>query len=146
MWNPLQLRKFLAFIQDDRFYALYLAAATTGLRRAELCGLRWQAIDLDAITISVEPDTLVVVNGTAQDSDGKTDQASRHLALDPATITALRAWQEAQNSERTFFDHGYLATDRVFTWENGRDVHPDVIRQRFNRSTQRCGLPPHPTV
>ena len=28
----------------------------------------------------------------------------------------------------------------VFTWENGRPVHPDVIRQRFNRLFQLCGL------
>jgi integrase len=40
-----------------------------------------------------------------------------------------------------FFGRDYLGIDRVFTWENGRDVHPDVIRQRFNRATQRCGLP-----
>jgi integrase len=63
VWTPAQLRQFLDFIQSDRFYALYLVAATTGLRRSELCGLRWQTIDLDMMTVSIEPDTLVVVNG-----------------------------------------------------------------------------------
>jgi hypothetical protein len=29
----------------------------------------------------------------------------------------------------------------VFTWEEGRDIHPVVLRQRFNRAAQRCGLP-----
>lgn len=28
-------------VETDRFYALFLLAATTGLRRAELCGVRW---------------------------------------------------------------------------------------------------------
>jgi integrase len=141
VWTPSQLRKFLDFVQSDRFYPLYLVAATTGLRRSELCGLRWPAIDLDMMTISIEPDTLVVVNGKARNSDGKTDRAPRQLALDPATAEALREWRTAQESERAFFGRDYLETDRVFTWENGRDVHPDVIRQRFNRSLQRCGLP-----
>ena len=40
VWTPAQLRTFLTSVRTDRFYALYLLAATTGLRRAELCGLR----------------------------------------------------------------------------------------------------------
>jgi len=141
VWTPAQLRTFLRFVRQDRFYALYLLAATTGLRRAEMCGLRWPAIDLDTGTLSVQPDTRVVVNGEAQDSDGKTDNAPRMLALDPVTVAALREWQEQQRSERVFFDRDYHDTNRVFTWENGRPVHPDVIRQRFNRLSARCGLP-----
>jgi integrase len=141
VWTPAQLRKFLTFVQGDRFYALYLLAATTGLRRSELCGLRWPAVDLDKGTLSVEPDTRVVVNGEAQDSDGKTDQTPRMLALDPATVKALREWQDKQRSERAFFETDYQDTTRVFTWEDGRPVHPDVIRQRFNRLSLRCGLP-----
>ena len=141
VWTPEQLRQFLDYVRSDRFYALYLLAATTGLRRSELCGLRWPAVNLNASTVSIEPDTLVVVNGNAQNSDGKTDRASRLLALDPATVSALRQWRLVQESERTFFGRDYLGTDRVFTWENGRDVHPDVVRQRFIRSAQRCGVP-----
>ena len=40
-----------------------------------------------------------------------------------------------------FFDRDYASIDRVFTWEDGRSVHPDVTRQRFNRLALRCGLP-----
>jgi integrase len=141
VWTPAQLRTFLTFVRLDRFYPLYLLAATTGLRRAELCGLRWSALDLDAGTLSVVPDTRVVVNGQAQDSDGKTDNAPRMLALDPLTVAALREWRSRQESERAFFDRDYQDTNRVFVWEDGRPVHPDVIRQRFNRLSLRCGLP-----
>lgn len=120
VWTASQMRKFLKFIRGDRFYALFLLAATTGLRRAELCGLRWRAVDLDAATLAVEPDTLVVVNGRAEHSDGKTDNAIRLIALDEVTVMALREWKEAQHSERVFFDRDYQGSDRVFTWENGQ--------------------------
>ena len=73
-----------------------------------------------------------MVNGKAQDSDGKTDQAPRMLALDPVTVAALTEWKAIQQSERAFFETDYQDTDRVFTWETGRPVHPDVIRQRFS--------------
>jgi len=39
-----------------------------------------QALDLDAGTLSVEPETRVVVNGEAQDGDGRTDIAQAGLA------------------------------------------------------------------
>lgn len=141
VWTPAQLRAFLTYVRQDRFYPLYVLAATTGLRRGELCGLRWPALDLDAGTVSVEPDTRVVVNGEAQDNDGKTDNAPRLLALDPLTVIALREWRDQQHRERAFFERDYHATDRVFVWEDGRPVHPDVIRQRFNRLSARCGQP-----
>jgi integrase len=143
VWSPAQLRQFLQFVRGDRIYSLFLLAATTGLRRAELCGLRWPAVDLRTGNLSVEPDTRVVVNGVAQDSDGKTDNAPRTLALDPVTVAAVTEWRSCQLAERAFFDRDYATTDRMFTWEDGRTVHPDVVRQRFNRLAQRCGLPAH---
>jgi integrase len=47
-------------IQADRFYALSFLAATTGLGRAELCGLHWSAIDFKAATLAVEETRVVV--------------------------------------------------------------------------------------
>ncbi|MFI7588346.1 Arm DNA-binding domain-containing protein [Spongisporangium articulatum] len=40
VWTAEQLRTFVEYVQDDRFYALWLLVATTGLRRGELAGLR----------------------------------------------------------------------------------------------------------
>jgi hypothetical protein len=39
MWTTTQLRKFLDVTKEEPFYALYLIAATTGLRRFELLDL-----------------------------------------------------------------------------------------------------------
>jgi Phage integrase, N-terminal SAM-like domain/Arm DNA-binding domain len=52
VWTPQQLRTFLAHARQDRLYALWLLVATTGMRRAELAGLRWVDIDLDAARLS----------------------------------------------------------------------------------------------
>ena len=141
VWTPAQLRRFLQAAADDRFYPAYVLAATTGLRRAELCGLRWSAVDLQASTVTVQASTRVVVNGQAQDSDGKTGNALRLLSIDRTTADVLSQWRSEQGSERAFFERDYQDTDRVFTWEDGRPVHPDVLRQRFNRLSARCGLP-----
>ena len=52
-WTATELRRFLEYVKDDRFYALYLLAATTGMRRGELVGLRWFNLDLEAGRLSV---------------------------------------------------------------------------------------------
>ena len=46
-WTPDQLRTFLAHVADDRLYAVWLLAVTTGMRRGELLGLRWSDLDLE---------------------------------------------------------------------------------------------------
>jgi integrase len=52
VWTPEQLRAFLSHVRDDRLYAAWLLVATTGLRRAELAGLRWLDVDLAAGRVS----------------------------------------------------------------------------------------------
>jgi integrase len=140
VWTPEQLSTFLAHAESDRFFVLFVLAATTGMRRAELCGLRWSAVDLDAGFLSVR-ESRVVVAGYAHESDGKTDSAGRMIALDPATIAVLREWREAQESERQFFGTDYPTTGLVFTWQDGRPVHPDTVRERFARLAAAGGLP-----
>ena len=38
--------KFFEFAADDRLFAMYVLAATTGMRKGELKGLRWPNVDL----------------------------------------------------------------------------------------------------
>jgi integrase len=41
VWSPEQLRFFLEHVRDDPLYAAWLLFATTGMRRGEVAGLRW---------------------------------------------------------------------------------------------------------
>jgi integrase len=52
VWNPEQLRAFLAQVRHDPLYAAWLLFTTTGMRRGEVAGLRWADVDLDAGRIS----------------------------------------------------------------------------------------------
>lgn len=94
--------------------------------------MRWSAVDLAERTLSVQEGRIVVA-GRAEDSDGKSDSAGRQITLDPATVTALMAWRQFQDSEREFFGADYAGTGLIFTWQHGRPVHPDTVRQRFAR-------------
>ena len=51
---------FLTSVRHDRFAALFLLELTTGIRRGQVCGLKWTAIDLEAGEITVHDNRVVV--------------------------------------------------------------------------------------
>jgi hypothetical protein len=63
-------------------------AATTGMRRSELAGAGRELLDLDAATLELG-DTRVVVDGKAEESDGKTESGRRTISLDALTLRTL---------------------------------------------------------
>ncbi len=69
VWTPEQIQTFLTSVQNDRFAALFLLELTTGIRRGQVCGLKWSAVDLEAGEITVH-DNRVVVGGHARDKAG----------------------------------------------------------------------------
>jgi integrase len=140
VWKPEEIRTFLASVRHDRFAALFLLELTTGIRRGQVCGLKWDAVDLDRGEITVH-NNRVVVGGEARDkAGGKTRNADQTISIDHATVDALRRWRKIQEEERAFFGDDYHPGDYVFTYEDGRPLHPDSIRQRFDRLAAAAGL------
>jgi integrase len=118
VWTPEQLRAFLAHVRQDRLYALWLLVATTGMRRAELAGLRWVDIDLDAARLSPRRPR-VVVNYVVHESEPKTRMGKRSLALDPATVAALQEHKARQAQEHADVGVAWRDSGLVFTRPDG---------------------------
>ncbi len=140
MWNVGQLRTFLEKARADRFYALWVPEATSGMRRCELAGARRDQLDLERGTLSIET-TRVVVNGKVIESDGKTENAQRVMALDPFTVAALRVLVDHLDAERADFGPSYQDHGLLVCWEDGLPPHPDTITRRFKRLSARADLP-----
>ena len=75
--------------RDPRLAPLLMLAALTGMRRGELCALRWTDVDLTRGVIEVARSVVVVEGGLAEKST-KTDR-SRKVALDPVGVALLTA-------------------------------------------------------
>lgn len=65
---------------------------TTGMRRGEVCALRWAHIDLDTATVEVRS-AYVLRRGVGRMKDTKTHQM-RRIALDTETVVLLREHRE----------------------------------------------------
>ena len=140
VWTTDQLQTFLIRAQSDRFFALWVLEATSGMRRCELAGAHRDLLDLAAGTLAIEA-TRVVVDGKVIESDGKTENAQHLVALDPFTLAALMAHVETLDRERKDLGPDYQDHGLLFCWENGTPPHPDTITRRFKKLSAAAGLP-----
>ena len=76
VWTVAQLQTFLQLARSDRFFALWVLEATSGMRRCELACVRRDLLDLDTGTLTIEA-TRVIVDGRVIESDGKTENADQ---------------------------------------------------------------------
>jgi len=138
-WTIDELAAWLRGALTDRFAGMWVLAATTGMRRSELAGVRRDLLDLERGLLTVE-DTWVVVAGHAVDSEGKTKASRRTISLDAFTISALRQHLAMIDAEREAFGEDYPDHGRLMCFEDGRPLHPDTITSRFNRLVDHAGV------
>jgi integrase len=140
VWGPEQLRAFVEQVRGDPLFAAWLLLATTGMRRGEVAGLRWVDVDLDAGRISPRRPR-VVVNYEVVVSEPKTAKGRRSLALDPATMSALREHRTRQLEQRLAVGPRWQDSGLVFTWPDGRPIHPERFTRWFEQHARAAGLP-----
>lgn len=141
VWNQADLGAFLDYATRSRLSPLFELAAGTGMRRGELCGLRWTGVDLDAgvihvITARVQAGWAVVEGGP------KSEAGWRHVPLVAGDVATLRAWKAAQAAERLRWGSDWKDTGLVFTKEDGSAWHPQDVSREFGMLAFGARLPP----
>jgi integrase len=139
-WTADQLREFLQHVRQDRLYAAYVLAATTGMRCGEMLGVRWSDVDLQLEQLSVDQ-TLVTVGHQVQVSATKTARGRRSVDLDSATVAILRDHAGRQANEIEAAGELWRQSDLVFTDPIGRPVHPNTFTKHFAQRVAETALP-----
>ena len=140
IWTPEQLATFFGQIEGHHLAALVRVAAMTGMRRGELCGLRWADVDLERGTLNVRQ-TVVAVKGTPKVSEPKSEKSRRTIDLDAGTVATLRRYRVEQMELRMLCGPGWEDSGLVFTNPSGSAWHPDTITGTVQRMIDRSGLP-----
>jgi integrase len=139
-WSAAEVNSFAAFIQGHELHELWALAASTGLRRSELLGLRWIDLDLHRRLLSVRR-VLVKVGGTAQFKDApKSAHGFRTISIPPRVtqlLTELREWQADQPLLRIVPPEQAL----VFCRPDGDPWHPDHVSTTLRELVLASGLP-----
>ena len=131
-----EVAALLKAARGDRLEALYILALSTGLRRGELFGLRWEDVDFEARALLVRR-TLVELNGKLDVSEPKTAKGRRRVDLPDAAVSALRA-----HRKRMLADEDCAASMWIFCDSDGGPLRgSNVARRSFAPLLTAAKLP-----
>lgn len=142
VWTPDELARFLKQAREERLYACWRLPPMTGMRRGEVLGLAWPAVDLDARRLTVVQ-TLIMAGGQVRLSRPKTRRSRRVIDLDPGTVEALTEWRNQQQAESAEWGPAWSnESGLVFTREDGSPLRPDSWGgSMFQRLCDEAGVP-----
>lgn len=140
VWTAEQVRAFLDFSRDHRRHPVWVVALATGMRRGELCGLRWQDVDLAGRALTVRR-SLSAVGGTLRLLGTKTSR-TRSIGLDPVAVRTLEEVRDRQAAAHHAAGGAWTNEwDLVFTEADGSPIPPDRLTDDFRRLVARAPVP-----
>lgn len=136
------ISRFMEAVQNHPFRALFLTTLFTGLRRGEVCGLRWDCVDLEhgTITINKQLQNIPGQPGSYRLVSTKNGK-SRTLKASHFVVDLLRQ-QKAEQEEikrlvgELWHDEGYVFCNAV-----GEHLSPSTVYHNFKRVASDIGMP-----
>ncbi len=137
--TPSEVEVLFENTQDNYYYPVIYTAVSTGLRQAELLGLRWRDVDLDMLSISVSQ-VLYKRRGICQFKEPKTSHSRRRVAMTPKLALFLREYRAEREWLCQQLGRQLTLDDLVFTSVEGKPIDPCVLTHNFSRIAARAGL------
>lgn len=144
-----QLRQLLNKTRAEASYSpIYEVTYRTGLRRAEVLGLKWKRVDFEEEQIRIEGDkaTLRQNNGSGEMEFVSAKASSeRVIPMDQATHRLLRKLKEEEEEKFERLKEGTESDTKfcgelVFTARNGNYIDASNLNRQFNRILKKLGM------
>lgn len=139
-YTPEQLGILLDKAVGTRLELPVFICAYLGLRRGELCGLRWSDVDLEHKTITIE-NTRTQAGKKEIEKGTKTASSTRTLYLPDTLCDMLKAAREHQQACRAEYKNAYDDNDYVVVMEDGRPFRPNYLSELFGKFLADNDLP-----
>ncbi len=125
-----QARDVIGALQDHPLHDVVYTTLYYGLRRSEVLGLKWSAVDFTHDTLTINH---TVVKASTIEAKDRTKTASSHrtFPLLPEVKSLLQERKEKQRIESPY----------IFTNEKGVLFRPDYVTRGFQRAIKAKGLP-----
>ncbi len=147
LWTPEEVVHFLDTARPTRLYALFYLALSTGMRRGELLGLRWE--DIKGSIVSIRQ-TVVPIGNKLVISTPKTKKGQRRVSVSPDVLEVLALHKTRQEAERSALGKAWQDSGLVFPTEVGTPMYPrnlertwyglqDKARDDWKRALEEAG-------
>lgn len=143
VWEPANLLRFRAVADGDDWAAGW-RLTLSGLRRSEVLGMRWTAVDLAGGTVTVQAGRVLLDGKRTATDDPKSAASWRTVPVEsmhPGTVALLRSLSARQATDRlvagpAYQDSGYLLVDAL-----GAPIRPEAYSDRFTELCKAADVP-----
>ena len=130
--NESELAVFIEAIEREPLWRdFFYTEITTGLRRGEICGLKWSDLDIEKGTLKVERSVSNGEDGKLEIGETKTETGKRVIRLPASTLRILTERKEC------------ALTDWIFSnlLEPGKPMNPSTAYGKLKSILKTAGLP-----
>ena len=139
--NESQVTQFLIAAQGNRYEVMFHVAVKTGMRQAELLGLKWNDLDWTTGLLQVKRQVQRVDGKGYVFVEPKTKTGRRTIQLGEASLQALRQQMERQNFEKDFAGDRWRNNDLIFASSIGTPADLRNVLRQFKLVLAQAGLP-----
>lgn len=136
-----QARALLKAMQGHQMERLFRLALTLGLRRSEIAGLRWDAVDLEEKVLSVREGLQRAPKAGLQIEEPKSVRSRRDILMPRVALDLLREQRKAQLEDKLRAGNKWQETGYVFADGFGKPFDPDRLTHEFKVVAIAAKLP-----
>ena len=136
-----QVSQFLVAAHGSSYEALYHLAVITGMRQAELFGLKWFDLQWGSGTLYVKRQVQTVPGQGWSFIEPKTRAGRRAVKLGEGCLQVLRLHLERQKIQKMIMGERWKENDLIFPSSIGSPMNPSNLRVDFNRVLDHAGIP-----
>lgn len=140
-----QANALIEKLQGEMIRSIVIVALYYGLRRSELMGLKWDAVDFDNNKLHIRHTAVRSLKGnkgkTYYKDTTKTNTSCVEFPLIEEVKDVLLSVKAEQDNNRILFGKSYMDSDYVFTWADGKLIQPDFVSKKFKKLLKKHNLP-----
>jgi len=141
-YNERQIEQLLECCKGDPLEIVIMLTLFYGLRRSEVLGLRWDAVDFENKTLAIKHTVVKMGNNTHIQDRTKNESSYTVFPMSKKIIAQLTDWRERQQGWKVLQLNDYQDSEYICTREDGQLLSPDYVSQHFVVLLKNNNMPP----
>ena len=139
-YTPEELRQLFALVEGHWLEPIVKLAGALGLRREEICGLRWSSVDFARRRVHIK-EARTAAGASIVQKETKNRTSNRVLHLGDELCRLLRQERSAQVQRSLARGDGWSEDNFVAVDKLGKPYSPNAVSLAFTRFIRSHGMP-----
>ena len=141
-YSPEEVSQLLEVLKNEplKYQAIIYLALDSGMRRGEITGLTWNDIDFKNGTVQINKITQYLSKLGIYEKETKNATSDRKIYIFDTTLNLLKQFKKEQLEIKLKLGNKWGNSKRVFTTDDGYDMHPDTPSKIFKKLIKKYNL------